>query len=147
MIHLYSMEIYSLENKFIFLSFVQNLKPKKMKTKKVIYYIATGLLSLLMLFSASMYFFNNDAVQVMFEKFGYPTYIIYPLAIAKLLGIVAIWQNKSQALKEWAYAGFFYDFVLAFFAHYMISDGEQMGAVVGLIFLGVSYFYSKKIKS
>jgi len=145
--YLFSMEIYSLENKFIFLKFVQNLKTSKMKTKKIIYYIATGLLSLLMLFSASMYFFNNGEVQGMFTNFGYPTYIIYPLAVAKLLGLVAIWQNKSQALKEWAYAGFFYDIVLAFFAHYMISDGEQGGAVVGLIFLSVSYFYSKKLKS
>ena len=117
-----------------------------MKKNKIIYYIATGLLTLLMLFSASMNFFNHEEVKVMFEGFGYPTYIIYPLAIAKLLGLFAIWNLKFKALKEWAYAGFFFDFVLAFFAHYMISDGDQMGAIIAIILLIVSYVFSKKIR-
>ncbi|WP_420574069.1 DoxX family protein [Kordia sp.] len=116
-----------------------------MKTQKIIYYIATGLLSLLMLFSAGMYFFNNAEIVKAFTSFGYPTYIIYPLAIAKVLGVIAIWQNKSQALKEWAYAGFFFDLILAFFAHYMISDGEQGASIIGTIFLIASYYFSKKI--
>ncbi len=60
-----------------------------MKTTKIIYYISTGLLTLLMLFSAGMYFFNHAEVAGMFTNFGYPTYIIYPYAIAKLLGLVA----------------------------------------------------------
>jgi len=115
-----------------------------MNRNKIIYYIATGLLTLLMLFSASMYFFNHDEVKEMFINFGYPTYIIYPLAIAKLLGLFAIWNTNFKTLKEWAYAGFFFDLILAFFAHYMISDGNQNGAIIGMIFLLVSYIYNKK---
>ncbi|EDP96343.1 DoxX family protein [Kordia algicida OT-1] len=116
-----------------------------MKIQKIIFYIATGLLSLLMLFSAGMYIFKNADITQAFTNFGYPTYIIYPLAIAKILGVIAIWQNKSQALKEWAYAGFFFDLILAFFAHYMISDGEQGASVVGMVFLLISYYFGKKI--
>jgi len=116
-----------------------------MKTQKIIYYVATGLLSLLMLFSVGMYIFKNADINAAFTSFGYPTYIIYPLAIAKILGVIAIWQNKSQILKEWAYAGFFFDLILAFFAHYMISDGEQGASIVGMIFLIVSYYFGKKI--
>ncbi len=116
-----------------------------MKRDKIIYYIATGLLSLLMMYSAYMYFFQHEAVKGMFTNFGYPTYIIYPYAIAKLLGLVAIWFVGNKVLKEWAYAGFFFAFILAFFAHYMIGDGEQMGAVVAMLLLIVSYIYSKKI--
>lgn len=118
-----------------------------MKTNKIIYYVATGLLTALMLFSAGMYFFNHEAVATMFTNFGYPTYIIYPLAIAKILGLVAIWFLKSKTLKEWAYAGFFFDIVLAFFAHYMISDGEQGASVVGLVLVIVSYIFSKKVQN
>ncbi len=33
-----------------------------------------------------------------------------------ILGLIAIWSNKSATLKEWAYAGFFFNFVLAFLA-------------------------------
>ena len=118
-----------------------------MKRNKIIFYIATGLLTALMLFSVSMYFFNHEEVAKMFTSFGYPTYIIYPYAIAKLLGLFAIWNPNFKTLKEWAYAGFFYAFILAFFAHVMIGDGEQIGAVVAMILLIVSYIFNKKIKS
>ena len=116
-----------------------------MKTTKIIYYVATGLLTLLMLFSAGMYFFNHAEVATMFTSFGYPTYIIYPYAIAKLLGLAAIWLVGNKTLKEWAYAGFFFAFILAFFAHVMIGDGEQMGALVAMVLLITSYITNKKI--
>lgn len=116
-----------------------------MKTNKTIYYIATGLLTAVMLFSVSMYFFKHDMIKGAFENFGYPTYIIYPYAIAKLLGLVALWLPGYKTLKEWAYAGFFYAFILAFFAHYMIGDGEQGTALVALLALVVSYVFYKRI--
>jgi hypothetical protein len=92
-----------------------------------------------------MYIFNHEAVVGMFDTFGYPSYIIYPYAIAKLLGVFALWNPNFKALKEWAYAGFFFAFVLAFFAHYMIGDGEQTGALVALVLLAVSYIFNKRI--
>ena len=81
----------------------------------------------------------------MFEAFGYPTYIIYPYGAVKVLGVIALWFFKGKFLNEWAYAGFFFAFVLAFFAHFMIGDGEQMGAAIAMVLLIVSYIYSKKI--
>lgn len=118
-----------------------------MKSIKITYYISTGLLTLLMIFSVSQYFFNYETIKGAFESFGYPTYLIYPYGIIKLLGLVAIWLIPNTSLKEWAYAGFFFAFVLAFFAHYMIGDGEQMGALVAIILLLVSYFTYKKLES
>ena len=115
-----------------------------MKTNNIIYYIATGLLSVLLLFSAGMYFFNYDEVAGMFTNFGYPTYIIYPYAVAKILGLIAIWFVGNKTVKEWAYAGFFFAFIFAFFAHIMIGDGEQIPAVLAMILLIVSYIYSKR---
>ena len=50
-----------------------------------------------------------------------------------------------KILKEWAYAGFFYAFVLAFFAHFMIGDGQQATAVIALVALVVSYIFHKRI--
>ena len=75
------------------------------------YWLVTGLLSLLMLFAAANYVFKHDLIADVFTKLGYPTYLIYPLAVAKVLGVVAILTKKSRALKEWAYAGFFFDFL------------------------------------
>ncbi|WGH76057.1 DoxX family protein [Tenacibaculum tangerinum] len=117
-----------------------------MKRDKIIFYVTTGLLTVLLLFSAGMYFFNYAEVAKMFTTFGYPTYIIYPYAIAKLLGVVALWFFRGTFLNEWAYAGFFFAFILAFFAHYMIGDEQQVGAIIALVLLIVSYIYSKKIQ-
>jgi hypothetical protein len=118
-----------------------------MKTQKIIYYIVTGLFSLLMLFSAGMYIFKNADITQAFTNFGYPTYIIYPLAIAKLFGLIAIWQTKSTVLREWAYAGFFFNITLAFFAHYMIGDGEQGAAIAAMVLVLGSYYFEKKINN
>ncbi len=108
-----------------------------MNPQKIIYWISTGLLTLLMLFSAYNYFFNYDLIEGFFVVLGYPTYIIYPLALAKILGLIAIWTRKSNLLKEWAYAGFFYDTVLAFTAHYF-HDGIALFATLGIILVIVS---------
>ena len=116
------------------------------KRNRLIYLIATGLLTALMLMSAGMYFFNHAMVAEAFSNLGFPTYLIYPLAIAKLLGLVAIWTKKSNTLKEWAYAGFFFDFVLAFSAHLYVKDGAHMAALVAIVLVLVSYFFEKKLE-
>ena len=109
--------------------------------------ISTGLLTLMMLGSAGMYIVKNEEISKVFESLGYPSYIIIPLAILKVLGLIAIWTNKSKSLKEWAYAGFFFDFVLAFFAHYMVSDGEHIPALGATVILLISYWSYKKLKA
>lgn len=109
------------------------------KRNKIIYLIATVLLSANMLLSAGMYVFKNEMVVEMFTALSYPPYIIYPLAIAKILGLIAIWSNKSRMLKEWAYAGFVFELLLAVSAHINAGDGGSAGAVVALILVSVSY--------
>ncbi|GGK58017.1 MULTISPECIES: DoxX family protein [Flavobacteriaceae] len=116
-----------------------------MKTNKIIYWVSTGLLSALLLMSAGMYVFNYTEVSEMFIAFGYPLYIIYPLAIAKVLAVAVLLTQKQSKIKEWAYSALFFEFILAFFAHYMIGDGEEIGAVIALILLVISYIFSRKI--
>ena len=111
---------------------------------KIGYLVSTGLLSAMMCLSAGMYVFNHEEIAVVFTKLGYPTYIMYPLASMKMLGLIAIWSRKSKILLNLAYAGFFYNFVLAFFAHVMIRDNEFAGAMMALIFLSVSFVTQRK---
>ena len=115
------------------------------KRDKIIYWVSTGLITALMLFSAIMYVINNEMVSEVFSNLGYPTYIIYPLATAKVLGLIAIWIKKSRILKEWAYAGFFFVMGLAVSAHININDGGFAPALIGIILLIVSYVYDKKV--
>lgn len=110
-----------------------------MRGMRIAHWISTGLLTVMMLMSAGMYFFNHADIEAAFTALGYPTYLIIPLAVAKLLGLLAIWTPLARSLTEWAYAGFFFDFVLAAAAHYMVDDGEQWPAVAALVLLCVSY--------
>ena len=112
-----------------------------MNRTKAIYWISTAILSLIMIFSASNYFLNHEMVKGLFESYNYPTYIIYPLAVVKILGVVAIISDKSRFLKEWAYAGFFFDMVLALAAHLVAADGGQLFALVGLSMLIISRIF------
>lgn len=117
-----------------------------MKTHKILFYGATALLSILMIFSAGFYIFGHAAVAEIFAKLGYPVYVIYPLATAKIFGVIAIWTNYSRRLREWAYAGFFFDFVLALSAHINARDGEWLPAAVAVLLLLTSYFTAKNVR-
>jgi len=106
---------------------------------KIAYWISTGLLTALMLFSAQMYFFQHEMVVGFYEHLGFPAWMIYPLATAKILALVAIWSRLSKVLKEWAYAGIFFDVVMAFVAHLMAGDGVTPFSLAGIVFVMVSY--------
>ena len=110
---------------------------------KIIYWASTGIVAAMMLFSAGMYFFNYEMVAETFVRLGFPVYIIYPLAVAKILAVIAILTKKSDTLKEWAYAGLFFDFILAASGHIMANDGEFAGAVFALVVLLISYRYDR----
>lgn len=114
--------------------------------KKILYWVSTSMLTLIMFFSVYNYFFNHQAISDFFVNMGYPTYLIYPLAVAKILGLIAVWGNFSKWLKEWAYAGFFFNTLLAFFAHYMVNDGEHMFAVIAFTVVLISYFTGKEVR-
>lgn len=94
-----------------------------------------------------MYFVQNEMVSETFASLGFPVWIIYPLAIAKYLGLIAIWSNKSKLLKEWAYAGFFFDVLLAAGAHLSVSDGGHYAALFGLVLVVVSRIYNGKLQN
>jgi len=54
---------------------------------------------------------------------GYPAYFSTILGAWKLLGAIAIVAPRFPRLKEWAYAGFFFDLTSAAFSHASAGDG------------------------
>jgi len=117
-----------------------------MKLLSVLYWITTILIGVVFLYSAQMYFFNTEMVQGFFKSFNYPEYLVIPLAVAKFLGIVVIVWRKSQWLTEWAYAGFFFDLILASVAHYFADHGIGL-SVYAIPILFISYFLGKQVRS
>jgi hypothetical protein len=55
-------------------------------------------------------------------RLGYPSYIIPALGLGKLLAILAILWPGLPRLKEWAYAGIFFNMVGAFVSHVAVKD-------------------------
>lgn len=115
------------------------------KRFKLAYQIATGLLSLLFSAGAMMYFLNYERASGFFVNLGFPTWLIYPLAVAKLLGVVAVVSRRSNFLKDLAYAGFFYDALLALAAHLMVRDGEYAPAVLALVLTCASWALERRV--
>lgn len=117
-----------------------------MLVKQILYWVSTVLLCAIILFSASMYLTKTEMVQGFFEHFNYPTYIVIPLAVLKILGVAMILWRRSKWLTEWAYAGFFFNVLLATAAHYYAGDGVFGLSLLALLLIFPSYHLGKYLR-
>lgn len=113
----------------------------------MLYWIFTGLLAALMLLSALPNIMSTtDAVIMMSNHLGYPTYFIPFIGVAKLLGVIALLAPGFPRIKEWAYAGFTFDIMGAIYSFYAVHDpvSDWLPLFVGLILIGLSYYFHHK---
>lgn len=110
------------------------------------YWSATGLFCLIFGFSAVWNLVDPEGARIDTIALGFPGYFVYPLAIAKLLGLAAILTHRSRTLTGLAFAGFFYDVVLALFAHTAQADWARAAvAVLGIVSTVAAYWaYSNR---
>ena len=95
------------------------MKPKTINT---LYWIFTILFSALMIFSSwGSILVNEDAVQLIHGMLGYPEYFIPFTGWAKLIGSIVILIPGLRRIKEWAYAGLFFDLVAAVYSGIAVS--------------------------
>jgi uncharacterized membrane protein YphA (DoxX/SURF4 family) len=111
-----------------------------MKTTKIIYWLTTALVALMMSFSAFAYL-TQEEIKQGFHHLGFPDYFRIELAIAKLVGAIVLLVPLASKAKEWAYAGFAITFVSAFIAHMALHDpmANRMGPILFLLLLAISY--------
>ena len=81
---------------------------------------------------------------------GYPAYFGVLLVVFKVLGALAlILPQVPTRIKEWAYAGFAFDFIAASVSHWAVDGfgGQAIFPLVVLAILMVSYaYYYKKME-
>lgn len=92
---------------------------------RIIYWVSTGFVLFAMGWSVVTYHVVPAQAE-WFINFGYPTYIIYPLAYLKLIAIIVIVTNRYNNLKEMVYGAYFINLCLATTAH-LIGGGEIEG--------------------
>jgi hypothetical protein len=91
------------------------------KTKTIAYWATTGVLA----FCMTGGIFELLGVQATVDgiaKLGYPSYIIPVLGLGKCLAMLAILWPGLPRLKEWAYAGLFFNMMGALVSHVAHRD-------------------------
>ena len=121
------------------------------KTNNTVYWISTVIFSALMIFSASGGLQpTHQAVQLIHDSLGYPVYFIQFISIAKILGAIIILIPGSGRIKDWAYAGLFFDLAGAIYSGIATSGKFDPLLLTMLIWIvpGILsyYFWRKKIK-
>lgn len=118
------------------------------KKNKIIYWVSTIVFAALMIFSSIGGLQpSQQAIQFMHDVLGYPVYFIQFLSIAKLLGAIAILIPSLKRIKEWAYAGLFFDLIGAVVSGIASSgkfDPMMLTLLIWIIPGMVSYCYWHK---
>lgn len=89
---------------------------------------------------------RQQAGQDVLKHLGYPMYALTIFGVAKTLGAIAILQTKFKTIKEWAYAGFAFNFMGAAASRAFAGDsfGLIIAPIVALAFMFLVYFLWKK---
>jgi DoxX-like family len=108
--------------------------------RKVVYWGSTGIVSLMLLLALS-YLTGSEQVVSGFAKAGWPQQLRIILGIAKPAAAIVLLLPRLALVKEWAYAGATFTWMMAFISAYSNHEGPQIWIVplVLLMLLGVSY--------
>ena len=108
---------------------------------KIIYWTSTVIVVVMLLF-ALIYLTGSPEVVSGFTKAGYPQHLRIVLGIAKPAAAIVLLLPGLGLLKEWAYAGAGFTWMMAVIAHYSAGDGVQVWSIplVLLALLIVSWF-------
>lgn len=117
------------------------------KTAKIIFW--SGAIFMSLWFGASGFFelTKNPVVWDITQQLGYPAHFIYILGVFKLSGIIVLLiPNRFLRLKEWVFAGMFFDIIFAFFSKIaVLGFPATIDAIVTFTVLSVTYFMFRRI--
>ena len=119
------------------------------KAINLIYRVCTVIFAALMIFSAAGGLQpSQQAIQLMHDSLGYPVYFIQYISFAKLTGALVILVPGLNRIKEWAYAGLFFDLAGAIYSGIAVSGKFDPMMILMLIWIvpGILsyYFWHKK---
>ena len=108
--------------------------------RKIASWVSTAIVGVMLLMALS-YLTGNEQVVSGFVKSGYPQHLRIVLGIAKPAAAIVLLVPGFALLKEWAYAGVTFTWIMATISAH--ASGERMQIwilpVVLLVLLGISY--------
>jgi hypothetical protein len=122
---------------------------KTTKTSKIIFWTAT---IIIFLFEGVMPALTSqtELAKEGIRHLGYPEYFGNVLVAFKILGVLAlVIPQVPNRIKEWAYAGFAFDFLFASISHFAVDgfDFQTIFPIIILAILMVSYIYFHKMNT
>jgi len=118
----------------------------KPKTIRILYWTLTAIFALLMLMDGLGGVMHTEDGRKVMILLGYPEYFLTIAGVSKILGAIAILQNRFAAIKEWAFAGFAINFICAAVSWAYAGD-EPAFMLLPLIVLGymlLTYYFWKR---
>jgi uncharacterized membrane protein YphA (DoxX/SURF4 family) len=111
------------------------MKSTTLKTSA--YWLTTGLLALEFAVGGAFQIARPPLVMTGMAHLGYPAYFATLLGVWKLLGAVALLVPGFPRIKEWAYAGIFFDVTSAVVSILAVGDGLSQ-AILPLVFVALT---------
>lgn len=109
-----------------------------MKNQKIIYWITTGLI-VLMEGVLPAFTSQTEMAKEGIRHLGYPEYFGNALVVFKVIGaLLLLIPGVPKRVKEWAYAGFAFDFIFAGISHFAV-DGLDFLFFFPFLFLGLLF--------
>jgi len=111
--------------------------------RRIIYVTSTAVLVLEMLVGAFMDLAHLPHVVQDVRSIGYPTYVLYIVGVWKVLAVAALLWQRLPRLREWAYAGVFFEMSGAAASHVLAGDpiGKYAAPLAFTYFTLVSWWF------
>lgn len=106
-----------------------------MNIRKIAYWIITVSLVFVMFSGAVGEWTHQWGTLETHTILGYPVYLLTIIGGWKILGGIALLVPRFPRLKEWAYAGMFFNMTGAFLSHAIVGDGAYHLIATGSIAL------------
>ena len=118
-----------------------------LKTTKIVYWTGAILISLWFGASGIFELTKNPVVWDITQQLGYPAHFIYLLGVFKLSGVVVLLTpNKLLRLKEWVFAGIFFDIIFAFVSKIVVLGfPATIDAIIAFTIISVTYTMYRKL--
>src|SRR5262245_27579650 len=111
----------------------------KATTKSIAYWMTTGMIVLAMFSGGIAELAHRPETSNGMLQLGYPVYLVMILGLWKLLGSVALVIPGFPRVKEWAYAGIFFNMTGAAVSHVVCRDAAwHIVVTLGLAALTVA---------
>jgi uncharacterized membrane protein YphA (DoxX/SURF4 family) len=111
------------------------------KRNKIIYWIATIWLALGLISTGIVQLLKIESETAFILQLGYPAYLLTLIGLWKILGAIAVLIPKTALIKEWAYAGIFFNMTGAIFSHIAADSAKEIFPSLLIVTLAALSWY------